>query len=147
MASTSVLPHIAIADVPAHEAKDFKALGVVEAVNSREIANGYIQLEVILAYNREDGSESKFYARWNVRPEWFTPEYVARVKSGEVSGSEKTQYDINMSGLSRGICAAAGLEEVALDDSLIGNVVGFKTKKRRDDPSRLDISYFFKPKN
>jgi hypothetical protein len=146
MATGTLIPKISINDVPAHEAKAFKAVGLISEYKTREIANGYVQVEVDLKYNREDGSEATFYARWNVRPEWFTPEYAARVKSGEIQGSEKTQYDINMSGLTRGLFAAAGLDEIDFDQ-LAGKLVGFKTKTRKDDPSRLDISYFYRPKS
>lgn len=146
--SSTVLPRIAISDVPANKAKDFKGLGIVTKIEHREVANGFTQVTVVLEYNREDGSTGTFYARWNVRPEWFNSEYTSRVKSGDVQGAEKTQYDINMSGLTRGVCAAAGLEEIDIDPdgALIGKQVGFKTKNRKDDPSRLDISYFFAPK-
>lgn len=145
MSTGSLIPKIKVGDVPQKEAKAFKTIGVVKEVKQREVSNGYVQIEAHLAYNREDGSEDTFYARWNVRPEWFSPDYSARIKSGEVTGSEKIQYDINMSGLTRGLFAAAGMDEIDFDQ-VVGQVVGFKTKNRKDDPSRLEISYFFKPK-
>jgi len=145
MSTTTVLPKLKVSDVPQQAAKAFSAVGVVQKVSTREVSNGYTRVEVALAYTTEQGNDSTFYASWNVRPEYFTPEFIERVKSGEVTGSEKTQFDINFSGLTRGLFAAAGLEDIDFD-AVIGSRVGFKTKNRKDDPSRLDISRFFAPK-
>jgi hypothetical protein len=146
MSTSALIPNIRVEDVPAREAKPFKSVGVIGEVKQREVANGYVQIEVPIAYVRENGSDDTFYARWNVRPEWFTPEFTSRVKSGEVQGSEKVQYDINMSGLTIGLFKGAGISGVLDFSSLPGKRVGFKTKPRKDDPSRLDISFFFAPK-
>jgi hypothetical protein len=148
--SSTLLGNVQIQDVPAQEAKPFKALGVVGEAKTREIANGYVQVEVPITYrlNATDTQDKTFTARWNLRPEWLTAEYALKVKQGEVSENEKIQYNINVSGLTRGLFTSAGVTEGAMDFALLeGKLVGFKTKQRKDDPSRLDISYFFKPKS
>lgn len=148
MSTATLLGNVRIEDVPSQAAKSFKAVGVIGEIETREIANGYVQVTVPLSYRLNPNDADKmFYARWNLRPEWLTPEFVSRVKSGEVSGSEKIQYDINVSGLLKGLFTGAGITEGGFDFNLLpGKLVGFKTKNRKDDPSRLDISFFFKPK-
>jgi hypothetical protein len=135
---SSLIPNIQISDIPKKEAQPFKTVGVVKEVTQKEIANGYIQVTAVLHYLKDSGGESDFHARWNLRPEWFRPGYQP------TSDKDKIMYEINVSGLTRGIFAAAELSGTDFDQ-LVGKVVGFKTKVRKDDPSNLDISFFYKP--
>jgi hypothetical protein len=141
---STIISNIKVEDVPSQQAKAFKAVGVIGEPKLNEISNGYTQVVLPITYDKETGGESTFTARYNVRAEWFTQEFVDRVRSNNVTGTEKIQYDINMSGLTRGLFAAAGLASFDFD-GLQGKVVGFKTKNRKDDPSRLDISFFYAP--
>jgi|SRR5581483_501378 len=142
---SSLLPKLSVSDVPAKEAKTVKAVGVIGEVQQRAISNGYVRVEVPLDYvDPETGKDSKFTARFNVRPEWFEPTFKDRLST--LTDSEQVQYNINMQGLTRGLFTSAGLSE--MDFGLLqGQRVGFKTKLRKDDPSFTDISFFFKPNN
>lgn len=153
---STLIPVIKVSDIPVNEAKPIKATGVVgEAVKLKEVSNGYIQVAVPINYTTEAGNDATFTARWNVRAEWFTPEFKAKYDetksnqkngfSGPLSDAEVMQYEINMKGLTRGLFAAAGIEGTDFQQ-LPGTAVGFKTRPRKSDPSQLDISYFFPPK-
>lgn len=142
---SSLIPTIKVSDVPVEEHKPIKSVGVIGDVKLNEIANGYVQVDVPLEFINDAGKAEIFHARWNVRPEWFSAEYAENVKAGSVQGSELTQYNINMSGLTRGLFKAAKLEDMDFD-LLKGQRVGFKTKARKNDPSRGDISFFYEVK-
>jgi hypothetical protein len=160
MSTSSLIPNIKVDGISSKRAVAFKALGVVVGVHQRPISNGYVQVEIHLKYqNPASGREDTFYARWNVRPEWFTPEYMSQVEltrdnkekglTGPLGDNELIQYDINMSGLTKSLFKAGKVDEIDLDENttqIIGKVVGFKTKQQKQDPSRLDVSYFFIPK-
>lgn len=173
---TGTLPKVKIADVPENRAVRIRGFGIVGKVQTREIANGFLQLAVPLYFldgevppadqktilenssaTVQEASEAgtlegvlsslglrTFTARWNVRPEWFDAGYTDLIRSGQVSENEHIQYNINMSGLTRGLAKSAGLDEVDFE-AVTGKVVGFTTKNRKDDPSRLDIAGFYSP--
>ncbi len=173
---TGILPTIKTDAVPVEAAKPIKGLGVLGRPELREISNGYVQIALPIFFFGDSAAESTtetlsqvaesimaaydnstvdstveslgmrtFIARWNVRPEWFDPTYAEAVKNGKVSDSEKIQYRINMGGLTRGLFAALGLEEINFEE-LGGQVVGFNTRARKNEPQRLDIASFYKPK-
>ena len=148
MSENTLVSRVNIEDVDAQAAMVFKAVGVVGEVSTREIASGYTQISVPLSYRLKptDTEDRHFTARFNVKPEWLTPEYAAAIRTGQVNGTEAIQYRINVQGLLRGLFTSAGLTGAMEFEALSGRLVGFKTKNRKDDPSRLDISYFFKPR-
>ena len=172
---TSILPTIKVTDVPENRANKLTGLAIVGYVDQREVANGYVQVVVPLHFYNgsqqptaadlarasdtvlggyDNGTLDEtlanvglhtFVARWNVRPEWFDPNYAAAIKAGQVSENEAIQYRINMSNLTRGLFKAAGTDTIDFT-TLPGKVVGFSTRNRKDDPSRLDIASFYAPK-
>ena len=169
---TGLLPKIKVSDVPENRAKRVKGLAIVGKVETREVSNGYLQVAVPLLFSEEateevlaslvpaavdaveNGNFEQFTrdnnlriltARWNVRPEWFDGGYTDLIRSGQVSDNERIQYNINMSGLTRGLSKSAGLDEVDFE-ALTGRVVGFTTRNRKDNPSRLDIGGFYTPR-
>jgi hypothetical protein len=148
--SNTLISRINIEDVPSQEARTFKAVGLIGEIEVKEVANGYLQVAVPLTYrlHSDDTQDRQFTARFNLRPEWLTPEYSAKVKSGNVTESERIQYNINVKGLLKGLFTGAGVTAGSMDFNLLtGRTVGFKTRNRRNDPSRLDVSYFFPVKS
>jgi len=144
---TTVFGNLTIEDAPGREVQPIKAVGRIGTVSTREISNGYLQVTVPIEYEK-NGETRHFTARWNVRPEWFTREFTERVKSGGLTGTEKTQYDINFAGLTRSIFRATGLTGAFDFARLEGREVGFKTKVRKDrdmGDMREDIGGFFPP--
>lgn len=133
---------LAIEDVPAQEAPEVNAVGVVKTVETREVSNGYTQVAVTLTYPAENGRDLNYTARWNVRAEWFTPDFKDQVAT--LDRNQGIQYSINMQKLTRGIFKAAGLAAIDFA-ALEGSRVGFKTRRRKDDASRTDINGFFAP--
>ena len=172
---SGLLPTLRTDEVPQNVAKRIKGLGITGRPEVREISGGYVQVVLPLHFPPAETPVSKealegfgekvtaaydngtvdatietlglrtFTARWNLRPEWFEPGFSQTVKNGGVSDNEKIQYQINMAGLTRGLFATAGLENIDFDD-VGGQVVGFTTRNRKDDPSRLDIGGFFQAK-
>lgn len=143
MSTTTILPNIKIEDVPQNAAQVIEGIGTIGDVELKPVANGYTRVTVPLTYTKSNGSDGTFYANWNVREEWFTPAFVERYKAGELQGTEALQYQINMSGLTRGLFTAVGLADTDFT-KLTGLRVGFKTKTRKNDPSKLDVSRFTK---
>ena len=146
----TTLGRIKIEDVETKEARAFKTIGMIGSVETREVSNDYIQVTVPLTYrlSNHDKADRTFVARFNYKEEWLTPEYESKVKSGVVNGTEAIQYNINVRGLLKGLFAGAGIKSGDFDTAkLSGKMVGFRTKPRKDDPSRLDIGGFFAPAN
>lgn len=146
---SSILGNIQIADIPTKEARKFKAVGVIGDIDTREINGGYLQVAVPLSYRltTSDTEDRHFIARFNLRQEWLTPEFTAKVRKGEIDGSELIQYNINVKGLLKGLFTSAGVANGGLDLSMLsGKMVGFATKPQRNNPERLELSYFFAPK-
>lgn len=144
-----LISNVNLEDVQSQTARPFKAAGVIGVVEQRTIANGYTQIAVPITYrlNPSDSEDRHFTARFNVKQEWLTPEFTAMVNRGDVTGTEKIQYEINVKGLLKGLFSSAGVRTGAMNfDSLAGRSIGFKTKVRKDDPSRLDISFFYAPR-
>lgn len=144
----ATMGRIKIEDVESKEARAFKAVGQIGQVEAREVSNGYTQVSVPLTYrlSPQDTTNRNFVARFNFKEEWLTPEYTRKIKAGTVTGTEAIQYTINVRGLLRGLFTGAGISEGDFDYSrLSGKIVGFRTKPRKDDPSRLDIGAFFTP--
>lgn len=145
----TLISNMQIDDIPSQEARPFKAVGIIGNVETRDIANGYTQVIVPLSYrlSNADTTDRQFTARFNIKPEWLTNDFAQAVKNGEVDNSTRIQYDINVKGLLKGLFTGAGIKTGTVDfTTLAGRAVGFKTKLRRDDPSRLDLSYFFQPR-
>jgi hypothetical protein len=144
----ATIGRIKIEDVDTKEARAFKTVGMIGHVEAQEVRNGYTQITVPLTYrlNAADKSDRTFVARFNIKEEWLTEEYARKVKAGTVSGSEAIQYTINVRGLLKGLFNGAGITEGDFDYTRLTNkMVGFRTKPRKDDPSRLDIGAFFTP--
>jgi hypothetical protein len=148
--TNSLLGNVKIQDIPSQEARAFRGVGTIGDVEVREVANGYTQIAVPLEYRLSpaDTNNRTFVARFNVRREWLTPEYAEKVYAGAINGTELIQYNINVRSLLRGLFTSAGVHEGGLDfDTLHGKLVGFRTKVRRDDPSKLEIGGFFAPRS
>lgn len=139
----TLVSNIKVEDVPKPEAFPFKAIGVVGEVESREVRNGYTQVTIPLAYRLKetDQSDRTFYARINIKPEWLEPGFTAATTNEQIS------FNINVRKLMRGLFTGAGITEGTMDfNTLQGRMVGFGTKLQKDDPSRLEVSYFFTPR-
>lgn len=139
----TLVSNIKVEDVPKPEAFPFKAIGVVGEVESREVRNGYTQVTIPLAYRLKetDQSDRTFYARINLKQEWLLPGFTATTTNEQIS------FNINVKKLMRGLFTGAGITEGTMDfNTLQGRMVGFGTKLQKDDPSRLEVSYFFTPR-
>jgi len=139
----TLVSNIKVEDVPKPEARAFKAIGLVGEVESREVRNGYVQVTIPLAYRlaETDQSDRTFYARINIKPEWLQPGFTATTTNEQIS------YNINVRKLMRGLFTGAGITEGEMDFNVLqGRTVGFGTKTQKNDPSRLEVSYFFTPK-
>lgn len=144
----TTIGRIKIEDVDTKEARAFKTIGMIGNVEAREVSNGYTQITVPLTYrlSTSDKQDRTFVARFNIKEEWLTPEFDRKVKAGTVTSSEAIQYNINVRGLLKGLFTGAGIKEGDFDYARLSNkMVGFRTKPRKDDPSRLDIGAFFTP--
>lgn len=142
------ISNVNLEELPMQEARPFKATGIIGQVETRTIANGYTQIAVPITYRRDNSTDDRqFTARFNIKEEWLTSEFTARAKRGELEPSEKIQYEINVKGLLKNLFSGAGIPSGQINfDELAGRTIGFKTKLRRDDPSRLDISFFYTPR-
>lgn len=143
--------NLRIEDVPKQEARPFDALGVIGAVETKEVSNGYTQVVVPLSYrlSANDATDRTFYARFNIKPHWLTAEFTQQVVTSPttIDPKELIQYNINIKGLLRGLFTGAGIEEGAMDfRSLTGRLVGFRTKTQKNNPDRLEVARFFRPK-
>jgi hypothetical protein len=155
------------------EAETYSGNAIVGRPTLREVSNGYVQISVPLYYPAnganlaQEGWEAlaesvrntyndgltnlgqllglrTFTAVWNVRPRWLEPEFVSELKSGRVDASEALQYRINVSGLTKSFFQAIGLATVDFNNpEIVGKIVGFTNRRRKNDPTRLDISRFF----
>src|SRR5690348_3880660 len=107
----AVLGQIKIEDIDVKEARAFKAVGIIGHVETRDVNGGYMQVSVPLAYRltAADAQDRTFVARFNLKPEWLTPQYSAKIKSGAINGSEAIQYNINVRGLLKGLFTGAGV--------------------------------------
>lgn len=168
-----LLNEINVDEILDREVEPYKGNAIVGRPTLKEVRNGYVQISIPLYYPANGATLARegwealaqsvrnaynngltnlgqlldlqtFTAVWNVRPQWFTPEFVSELKSGRVDASEKTQYQINVSGLTKSFFQAIGLATVDFDNpEIVGSIVGFSNRKRKDDPTRLDISRFF----
>src|ERR1700747_267324 len=142
----TVLGQIKIEDIEPKAARAFKAVGKIGTIETREVNGGYTQGAVPLTYDL-GGSNRTFVARFNLKQEWLTPQYKAKVRSGNVPENEATQYQINVEGLLRGLFTGAVVSAGTMDFAqLSGKTIGFGTRTRKNDPSRLDIASFFTPR-
>lgn len=139
------LPTVSITDVPETIADKYSAVGNIGEVETREIANGYVAVSIPLEGLDKAGTERKITARFNVRPEWFQPDFEKTDEFESYSDNEKTSYQINMKRYVRGVFAAAGLETI--DFSVLeGQQVGFTVGPQSKDKSRQEVKGFFAPK-
>src|SRR5579864_278263 len=91
----TLISNINVEDIPSQEARPFKAVGIIGNVETREIANGYTQVVVPISYRltSQDTQDRQFTARFNIKPEWLTPEFTQAVRMGQVDNSTRIQYD------------------------------------------------------
>lgn len=144
----SLMSTLRVEDIPAQEARPFKAVGIIGEIEQKDVSNGKVMITVPFTYRlREtDTADRTFYARIFVRPEWFTPEFAQAASNGGVDEKEVTSFNINVKGLLRGLFRAAGVTEGTLDlTTLTGRLAGFATKPQSNEPDRLQVSYFFAP--
>lgn len=97
-----------------------------------------------------DSPESEFVARLFVRQEWLDTSFNAKEKLENEEIDEKTynSYNMNWGRIQRLMKLAWGEEYSGktFPDDLQGCVVGFTANPRKDDPSQLQLSSFFKPR-
>lgn len=142
---SGILAAVSITDVPENKADKLSTVGTVGAVVTKEVANGYVSVQVPITYSAADGGDDRtFTARWNVRPEWFDADYAKSVVP-TLDDREKISYQINMVRNTRGLFKAAGLDTMDFD-ALEGAVVGFSAGPQKNDPSRLEVKSFYAPK-
>lgn len=171
----SLLPNIKLDDIPVESATPLNGLAIAGKLSTREISNGYVQVTLPLYYVPGNGGENgvaetdyhtlsttaesvsdadsakaaglrTFQARWNLKSEWFTPEFTQAVRAGTVDGTEKTMYQINVAGITRGLFRAAGLASLDFDSFPEGSVIGFKAAPGKKEPDRNQIRLFYPPK-
>jgi hypothetical protein len=168
-----LLSEINVNEILDREAETYSGNAIVGRPTLKKVRNGYVQISIPLYYpvNGEslarEGWEAlaqsvrnaynngltnlgqllelrTFTAVWNVRPEWFEPQFVSDLRSGLVDESEKVQYHINVSGLTKSFFQAIGLAKVDFDNpEIVGSIIGFSNRRRKNDPTRLDIARFF----
>src|SRR6185312_6076649 len=164
------LPSLNLDAIAVEKANPINAVGIVGNVTTKEINGGYTSVTVPLYYapeesgldtaqisqlaetleaqNYEGAKElglRTFTARWNLREEWFDPEFRTKIDAGLVEDNEKMQYSINMTGLTRGLFKAARKSSVDFAQ-VPGAIVGFKATAGKKEPDRLQIRSFFPPK-
>lgn len=84
-----------------------------------------------------------FYARWNVKPEWFEAEFLVALRQNEVDPKEKMSYNMNVAGVTRQLFKALGSSEVDFDAVPSGTLIGFKASASKKDPEKLQVRAFF----
>lgn len=84
-----------------------------------------------------------FYARWNVKPEWFEADFLKALRDNEVEPKEKMSYNMNVAGVTRQLFKALGAAEVDFDAVPVGTLIGFKASASKKDPEKLQIRAFF----
>ena len=137
-----LLSSVKVSDVPENKADKIRAIAVVGEVLQKEVANGYVAIDVPLEFTDEKSGDSRtFHARFNVRPEWFDADFSV----ADLDDKEKISYQINMQRNTRGLFKAAGLDDIDFD-ALQGETVGFSAGPQKNDPSRLEIKGFYTPK-
>lgn len=140
---SGILQTISISDVPENKVEKVSAVATVGEVTTKEVANGYVSVSVPLSYSAADGSDRTFTARYNVKPEWFTPDFASTL--GDLDDREKISYQINLVRNTRGLFKAAGLDSIDFA-TLEGSTVGFTAGPQKNDPSRLELKGFYSPK-
>ena len=137
-----LLSSVKVSDVPENKADKIRTTATVGEVIQKEVANGYVSIDVPLTFTDEkSGDERTFHGRFNVRPEWFDADFSV----ADLDDKEKISYQINMQRNTRGLFKAAGLDDIDFD-ALQGETVGFSAGPRKDDPSRLELKGFYTPK-
>lgn len=164
------LPTLNLDSIAVEKANPINAVAIVGNVVMKEINGGYTSVAVPLFYAPEESNLSTdelaqvattlesqnyegakdlglrtFTARWNLREEWFDPEFRKRIDAGLVDDNEKMQYSINMGGLTRGLFKAVRQNNVDFNQ-VSGSIVGFKASAGKKEPDRLQIRSFFPPK-
>jgi hypothetical protein len=162
-----------LSDVPVEKCKGLNGLAIVGEVQVKDTASGtYSQVSVPLYFvpTKEDptngvspadydtlshygpvGSfdEAKalglqtFHARFNLKPEWFTQEFVEQLKAGTVDNVEKTMYQINMAGITRSLFKALGLDAIDFSSIEPGSIIGFKAASGKSEPDKNQIRSFY----
>lgn len=143
---SSLLGSVKISDVPEVVADKLNVpVATVGEVVQKEASNGYVSIAVPLDYEDGQGNERTFTARFNVKPEWFNASY--QVPKGAEKGTpeyaEAISYQINMQRNTRGLFAAAGIDDIDFDQ-VEGAVVGFTAGPNSKDKSRLELKSFYK---
>lgn len=141
---SGILAAVSITDVPENKADKLSTVGTIGTVVTKEVANGYVSVQVPISYSAADGEDRTFTARWNVKPEWFDAAYAKDVVP-TLDDREKISYQINMVRNTRGLFKAAGLDTMDFE-TLEGSQVGFSAGPQKNDPSRLEIKSFYAPK-
>lgn len=143
---SGILPTVNISDVPESIADKYSAVGTIGEVTLKEIANGYVAVSIPLEGVDKNGTDRKITARFNVRPEWFQPNFDKSEEFEGYTDAEKTAYQINMKRLARGVFSGAGID--TMDFGLLeGNTVGFSVGPQSKDKSRPEVKTFFTPKS
>lgn len=167
------LPVLNLSDVPVEKCKGLNGLAILGEVQVKETSSGeYHQISIPLYFRptKEDPTngvlstdydtleqygavasfdEAKalglqsFTARWNVKPEWFTSEFMEALKSGAVDNSEKQMYQINVAGITRALFKALNLEQIDFDQVTSGLIVGFKAASGKNEPDKNQIRSFY----
>lgn len=88
----------------------------------------------------------KFDARWNLKPEWLTPEFAQALRDKTVDDKEKTMFQMNVAGITRGLFKALGSKTVDFSAVPEGAVIGFKASASKKEPDRRQIRLFFQPR-
>jgi hypothetical protein len=88
---------------------------------------------------------SSFNARFNIKPEWFMPEFSDAVRTLQVDPKEAIMYQINVAGITRTLFRALGQTEVNFDllKQSAGEIVGFKASSGKNEPDKNQIRSFF----
>lgn len=131
--ASSVLPVVRVADLPSAYDEPLCTVGTVSGVEVTPSQSGeYQRVHLTLAH----GQNRTAHIRFNLKPEWLTPPFAAKVRAGLVADKEAIQYRINVAGLWRGLFRAVDMAQTDLE-ALRGKQVGVRVDYRYDKQTGL----------
>lgn len=147
---STLLPVVNTKDLPSLSDEPTCAAGRVEEVEVTPSQSGEYQRVHLVVKHSTAAGERTAHIRFNLKPEWLTPQFAQRAKAGLLDDTEAIQYRINVAGLWRGLFSAAKLEVTDLN-ALVGRIIGFVVDYRYDKATGLpkndapEVQRFFDP--
>lgn len=157
--SDSLLPVVAITDLPSEYDRPVLAVGKIkDVIQSRSQSGEYIRLDIAIDIP-EGPDKGTAHARFQVKPEWFDPEWLAEFKRGGHDAKERIQFSINVARHYRTLFQIANVK--SSDTSLlkgteIGVSIDYRYKAIKNEAGtitgyevseRPELDRFFAPKD